>query len=132
MSQAGGILMIQLEPHEKESIEQNWANTVLSKRIPTLEDKDLITQILTHSKFNVYPPTNVNNIIEYMAMYDGEWDSNVEESIAYLEKHGAHLSGVFKDHEGNTVRSFKNEMKPKSLLDSGEPPVIRTSIIDQM
>lgn len=132
MSHAGGILMIQLEPHEKQNIEQNWANTTLSKTIPTTTDTDLITQILTHNKFNVYPPTNTNNIIEYMAMYDGEWDSTVEESIAYLEKHGAHLSGVFKDPQGNTVRSFNNQVKPKSLLDSGEPPIIRTSIIDQM
>lgn len=129
MTRLGGILMIQIEDQNMATLIEDYPNTTLSKILPSYETGDLIQHLLKNTNFNTFPPTKNANITEYMAMLDGEWTPTTEDIIAYLEKHDAHLSGVFKDENGNTYRAYRNEIKPPSLLDGGDM-ITRKSIID--
>ena len=129
MTRLGGILMIQIEDQNMATLTQDYPNTNLAKTLPPHETGDLIQHLLKNTNFNLFPPTKNANITEYMAMLDGEWTPTTEDIIAYLEKHDAHLSGVFKDENGNTYRAYRNEIKPAGLLDGGNIPT-RKSLID--
>lgn len=130
MAHVGGILMIQIEDRSKAELDNAWTDNTLAKILPPANG-DIIEHLLKQNNFNVFPSTKSGDITEYMAMFDGEWNSNIEDAIAFLEKYDAHLSGIFRSNEGTIMRSFHNELKPKGLLDGGDTN-IRKSLIDEL